>query len=60
MKGVPDVTATQEFAEVFRAKHRQVRDLLLGLAGAFGDGDAGRTRVLVAEAAGVRPPAGSR
>jgi uncharacterized protein (DUF2249 family) len=45
----------QEFTEVFRAEHRQVRDLL-GLAGAFGDRDAGRARALVAAAAETAGP----
>jgi hypothetical protein len=36
------VTAVQEFTEVFRTGHRQGRDLLLELVGAFGDRDAGR------------------
>ena len=31
----------QEFTGVFRAEHRRVRDLLLALAGALGDRDAG-------------------
>ncbi len=40
---VPGVTAVQEFTEVFRTEHRQVRDELPELAGAFGDRDAGLT-----------------
>jgi len=49
------VTAVQEFTEVFRAEHRQVRDLLLELVLAFGGRDVARARSLVAgvaEAAG--------
>jgi len=46
----------QEFTEVFRTEHRQVRDLLLGLAGAFGDRDAGRARALVAAVARAADP----
>jgi len=52
---VPGVTVVQEFTEVFRAEHRQLRNLPLELAGAFGDRDAGHARALiaaVAEAAG--------
>ena len=50
---VSGVTAVQEFTEVFRTQHRQVRDLLPGLAEAFGDQDAGRARIAaVAEATG--------
>ena len=53
-RGVPGVTAVQEFTEVFRAEHRRVRDLLLGLAGAFGDRDTGRALVAaVAETTGL-------
>jgi hypothetical protein len=50
------VTAVQELTEVFRAEHRQVRDLLLGLAGAFGDRDDGRARALVAAVAEAAGP----
>lgn len=37
----------QEFTEVFRAEHRDVRDLLLDLVDAFEDGDVERARALV-------------
>jgi Hemerythrin HHE cation binding domain len=45
------VTAVQEFTEVFRAEHRQVRDLLLELVRAFADRDVEHVRSLVAAVA---------
>lgn len=41
------MTAVQEFTEVFRAEHRGVRDLLLGLVDAFQARDVERVRELV-------------
>ncbi|NUP47396.1 MAG: hemerythrin domain-containing protein [Catenulispora sp.] len=49
------MNAVQEFTEVFRTEHRQVRDLLLELVRAFQERDARRARSLltaVAEATG--------
>ena len=50
------MTAVQEFTGVFRAEHRQVRDLLLELVRAFGDRDAGRARTLIAAVAEATGP----
>ena len=50
------MTAVEEFTEVFRAEHRQVRDLLLDLVRAFGERDAGRVRSLVAAVAQATGP----
>ena len=41
---------------MFRTEHRQVRALLLELAGAFGDRDAGRGRALIAAVAEATGP----
>jgi hypothetical protein len=35
------MTAVQEFAEVFRSEHRQVRDLLLAVVGRLATGSQG-------------------
>ena len=51
---VLDVTAVEEFTEVFRTEHRQIRDLLLELADAFRDRDTGRVRALIAPTASLR------
>jgi hypothetical protein len=50
------MTALQEFTEVFRAEHRQVRDLLLDLARAFRDRDIQRARSLAADVAAATGP----
>lgn len=50
------MTAVEEFTEVFRAEHRQVRDLLLDLVRAFGERDAGRVRSMVAAVAQATGP----
>jgi hypothetical protein len=50
------MTAVQEFTEVFRAEHRQVLDLLLALARAFGDRDPGQARTLIAAVAEATGP----
>jgi hypothetical protein len=50
------VTAVQEFTEVFRAEHREVRDLLFDLVQAFGQRDVARARVLVATVAAATGP----
>lgn len=49
-------TAVEEFTEVFRAEHRQVRDLLLELVRAFDERDAARVRSLVAAVAQATGP----
>jgi len=53
---VSGVTAVQECTELFRTERRQARDLLLELAGAFGDRDAGRGRALIAAVAEATGP----
>lgn len=50
------MTAVEEFTEVFRAEHRQVRDLLLGLTRAFRERDAEHARSLVAAIAVATGP----
>lgn len=50
------MTAVQEFTEVFRTEHRQVRDLLLELVRAFDERDARRARSLVATVAQATGP----
>jgi hypothetical protein len=50
------VSAVQEFTEVFRAEHRQVRDLLIDLMQAFGQRDTTRARALVAAVAEATGP----
>jgi len=46
-----EVTAIQEFTDVFRAEHREVRDLLPALVEAFDERNAGQARALVAAVA---------
>ena len=53
---VSGVTAVQECTELFRTERRQARDLLLKMAGAFGDRDAGRGRALIAAVAEATGP----
>ena len=50
------MTALQEFTEVFRAEHRQVRDLLLELVGAFREGDVEWARSLATPVAAATGP----
>lgn len=50
------MTLTQEFTDLFRAEHREVRDLLLALVDAFQLGDAPRARSLVGEIAAAAGP----
>lgn len=53
---VSGVTAVQECTELFRTERRQARGLLLKMAGAFGDRDAGRGRALIAAVAEATGP----
>lgn len=55
-KGQGEVTAVEDFTDVFRAEHRQVRDLLLELVAAFDERDAARVRVLVGAVAQATGP----
>lgn len=50
------MTAVEEFTEVFRTEHRQVRDLLLELIGAFRKRDVPQVRTLLAAFADVAGP----
>ena len=49
-------TLADEFTEVFRSEHRQVRDALLGLIEAFEGRDADRARSLLGDIAALTGP----